>query len=142
MGKVMTLITITNPTDADLAGTGRLDPAAVRRETIDALVDTGATTLCLPADLIARLGLRVEGTRAVRLADGSRLVVPRAMGVQVEILGRDTACDALVLPEGSTALIGQIPLEALDLVVDPKNRQVMPNPAHPDAPLLDLLAVA
>ncbi len=44
----------------------------------------------------------------------------RVTGVRLEILGRDMTCDALVLPEGTQALIGQIPLEALDLIVDPK----------------------
>jgi hypothetical protein len=51
-------------------------------------------------------------------------------------------CDALVEAAGTTPLIGQIPLEALDLIVDPKNREVRVNPASPDMPLLDLLAVA
>ncbi|MBI4703536.1 MAG: hypothetical protein HY744_20690, partial [Deltaproteobacteria bacterium] len=58
---------------------------------------------------------------------------------RLEILGRETTCDALVLPEGATALVGQIPLEALDLVVDPKSREVTVNPASPDAPLFELL---
>jgi len=48
-------------------------------------------------------------------------------------------CDALVLPAGTTALIGQIPLEGLDLVVDPKSRDVHVNPASPDGPLMELL---
>jgi hypothetical protein len=39
-------------------------------------------------------------------------------------------------------LIGQIPLEELDLVVDPKSRELSVNPASPDMPLLDLMAVA
>jgi hypothetical protein len=53
----------------------------------------------------------------------------------VEILGRDTVCEAFVLPAGTTALLGQIPLEALDLIVDPSSREVRVNPASPDAPL-------
>jgi hypothetical protein len=40
---------------------------------------------------------------------------------------------------GTTALIGQIPLEALDLIVDPKSREVRVNPESPDAPLLEIL---
>jgi predicted aspartyl protease len=62
--------------------------------------------------------------------------------VRIEILGREMTCDALVHPEGTTPLIGQIPLEGLDLVVDPKNQGVMPNPANPDAPVLDILAAS
>ena len=105
-------------------------------------MDTGATTLALPADLVERLGLPIEGTRPARLADGSRISIPRAMGLRIEILGRDTTCEALVLPVGATALIGQIPLEALDLVVDPRSREVRINPMSPDAPLLDLLVAS
>jgi hypothetical protein len=62
--------------------------------------------------------------------------------VRLEILGRDMTCDALVEPAGTTALIGQIPLEGLDLVVDPKSREVTVNPASPDSPLMDLYATA
>jgi hypothetical protein len=53
----------------------------------------------------------------------------------------DTTCDALVLPEGATALLGQVPLESLDLVVDPRSREVSVNPASPDVPLVNLVAV-
>lgn len=60
----------------------------------------------------------------------------------MEILGRETTCDALVHEAGTTPLIGQIPLEALDLVVDPKNLVVSVNPASPDAPMLDILAAS
>jgi len=49
-------------------------------------------------------------------------------------------CDALVMPTGTTPLIGQLQLEALDLIVDSKSRDVMVNPASPDMPMLDLLA--
>jgi hypothetical protein len=49
---------------------------------------------------------------------------------------------ALVVPAGATALIGQIPLEELDLIVDPKSRALKVNPASPDAPRLDLLSAA
>jgi clan AA aspartic protease len=138
MGKTMTPIRLTNTTDRENVHRGLAAPEAVRRETIEALVDTGATTLALPADVVARLGLAAQGERVVRLADGTKLPVPWVF-VAVEIVGRETVCEAVVLPEGATALIGQIPLEGLDLIVDPKSREVRVNPASPDMPLLDLL---
>ena len=52
------------------------------------------------------------------------------------------SCDALAAPEGTTPLIGQIPLEALDLVVDPRSRELRTNPAHPDGPLMYALRAA
>ncbi|MBI4917378.1 MAG: clan AA aspartic protease [Acidobacteria bacterium] len=138
----MTKVKLTNQTDWDLARAGRLDPAQVRTVEVEALVDTGATMLALPADVCRTLGLVEEGVRNVRYADGRRRSVPWVGGVRVGILGRDMTCDALVQAEGTTPLIGQIPLEGLDLVVDPKSQDVSVNPASPDAPLMELMRVA
>ena len=52
----------------------------------------------------------------------------------IDILGRDTSDEAMVL--GDNVLIGQTVLEKLDLLVDCANRRVLPNPAHPDQPVL------
>jgi len=140
MGRVMTPLKLTNNTDLDKANEGLIAPAVVRTLTVEALVDTGATILMLPAEVAAHLGLPVAGQRRVRLATGRIETVSWVRGVNLEILGRDMTCDALVGPEGSTPLIGQIQLEALDLVVDPKSRDLRVNPESPDMPLLDLLA--
>jgi len=139
MGKVMAKIKLSNNTDLGNLAAGELEPEHVRTVEVEALVDTGATMLVLPADLVARLGLVSEGHRSVKYADGRIAKVPRVTGVRVEILGRDMTCDALVEAAGTTPLIGQIPLEGLDLVVDPKSREVSVNPASPDMPLMDLL---
>ena len=139
MGRVMARMKLSNGTDLGRVAEGLLDPAAVRSVEVEGLVDTGATMLVLPADVVAALGLRHEGSRQVRYADGRVATVPRVKGVHLEILGRDMTCDALVEPAGCTPLIGQIPLEALDLVVDLKSRDVRVNPASPDSPLMDML---
>ena len=141
MGKVVTRIRLTNHTDLDNLEAGRIPAAAVRSVELDALVDTGATELAIPREAAVRLGLRHAGTRRARLADGTLAQFERVSGIVLEILGRDTTCDALVLPEGAIALLGQVPLESLDLVVDPRSREVSVNPASPDVPLVDLMAV-
>lgn len=142
MGKVMTNLKITNNTDFDIAARGLIAPSQIRSVEVEALVDTGATMLALPEDVISALGVTHAGHRKVRDARGLVVAVPWVGGLRIEILGREMTCDALVLPRGATPLIGQIPLEALDLVVDPKSREVSVNPASPDVPLLDLLFVA
>jgi clan AA aspartic protease len=142
MGKVMEKIKLTNSYDEDKVQSGYWKPEQVRSMEIEALVDTGATMLMLPADVVERLGLKERGRRKVRYANGEKDTVPWVGGVRVTILGRDMIADALVEPAGTTALIGQIPLEELDLIVDPKSRELRVNPASPDAPLLDLLSVA
>jgi clan AA aspartic protease len=139
MGRVMTRIKLTNPFDRESARRGLSAPDAVRSVEIDALVDTGATTLVLPADVCRRLDLPEAGRRKVRYADGRVAERPWVAGVWIEILGREMTSDAVVEAAGTTALIGQIPLEGLDLLVNPKTRDLEVNPASPDAPLLDLL---
>jgi clan AA aspartic protease len=142
MGKVMETLKLTNDYDFALAEAGSLEPSKVRSLTIEALVDTGATMLILPADVVQCLGLPVRGHRKVRYADDRIETIPWVSGVKMEIQGREAIFSALVVPAGSTPLIGQIPLEELDFVVDPKSRELRPNPRSPDAPLLDLLRVA
>ena len=142
MGRVMTRLKITNSTDLSIAARGMIATSAVRSLEIEALVDTGATMLALPEDVVTPLGVPVLGRRRVRDARGLVIEVPWVGDLRIEILGREMTTDALVLPAGATALIGQIPLEALDLVVDPKSREVRVNPESPDLPLLDLMHVA
>ena len=139
MGKVMTKVKLTNQEDEMLARRGLLPPDEVRTLEIEALVDTGATMLVLPADVCRKLGLTEVDRRRVRYADGRVREVPRVTNVGIEILGRDMVGSALVEAEGTTPLIGQLPLEELDLVVNPGTGDLMPDPDSPDAPLLDLL---
>jgi clan AA aspartic protease len=142
MGKVMTSVKLTNDHEAQLAAAGVIESSAVRSVTIDALVDTGATMLTVPETVCRALGLPYRGVRRVRYADGRIREVPWVGGILLEILGRQMTCDALVEGERTVPLIGQIPLEGLDLVVNPKTGDLMPDPASPDAPLLDLLAAS
>ena len=142
MGKVMEKIRLTNSYDEDKVQSGYWKPEQIRSLEIEALVDTGATMLMLPADVVERLGLTERGRREVRYANGQKDTVPWVGGVRLTILGRDMIADALVEPAGTMALIGQIPLEELDLIVDPKSRTLKVNPDSPDAPLLDALTAA
>jgi predicted aspartyl protease len=105
----------------------------------EALVDTGATLLALPANFIKRLSLRKMRAVPVRYANNQIESRDLYTAVTLEILGRSATFDVLELPEGSQSLIGQIPLEALDLVVNPKSGKLSPNPLSPDAPMMDLI---
>ena len=142
MGRIMQLMKLRNSVDVVRAAEGQLAPDAVRHAEIEALVDTGATTLVLPADVVATLGLHVQGTRPVKYADGRVTDCPWVGNVEIEILGRKTITTALVHEAGTTPLIGQIPLEELDLLVDPKSRELRVNPASPDAPLMEIMSAA
>jgi clan AA aspartic protease len=130
VGRVTTEATIENLEDLWSAKRGRMAPEKVRRVTIpDALVDTGATLLSLPTRIIRQLGLEQTGAKHVVSSVGQ---THAAMfeAVRLTIQGRECTMDVLEVPDEVPALIGQIPLEHLDLVVDPRSRTLTGNPAH------------
>ena len=132
----MTKLHLWNNTDLDNAARGLIARADVREVEIDALVDTGATMLVIPVDVAARLGLPIIDHLPVCLADATVREMPVVGSLRLSILGRTMTGDALAAPVGATALIGQIPLERLDLIVDPGSREIRVNPASPDGPLM------
>lgn len=105
-----------------------LDPPQeqVRRQTIRATVDSGATKLVLPEALVNELGLPRGDKIKVRYADGRSAVRQGAEGAYVELLGRHGTFSAVVEPKRDTALLGAIVLENLDLLIDCPNERVVP----------------
>ena len=106
---------------------------------VKAVIDTGATMLVLPQDVIKELGLRKIGERRVRYANNQIQIKSVYRGVILELKGRDGIFDVLGEVGGSEPLVGQIVLEALDLIVDPITKTVIPNPRSPDMPMTEIL---
>src|SRR5438067_6593444 len=130
MGRVLTEATIVNLEDLWAVKRGLLPPDQVRQLTIsDALVDTGATLLSMPTRLIRQLGLTEQYRKRVTSSAGeTEAGVYEA--VRLTIQGRHCTMDVMEVPDSVPVLIGQLPLEHLDLVIDPRNRQLIGNPAH------------
>jgi len=139
MGLVMTKIKLSNYIEFHAAKNGLLPPDAVRSIEVDALADTGAIELCIPEELVEVLGVTVMRHRRVTVADGRKLEVAIVGPLEVEVLGRGTFADAIVLPRGTRPLLGALQMEQLDLVVVPRTGEVIGNPAHPDGPLIPIL---
>ena len=97
---------------------------------VDALADTGSVFLCIPQHVCLQLGLDVLQEREVKLADGSCVSVPYVGPVLVQFKNRTGVMGALVL--GDQVLLGAIPMEDMDLVVNPRDRTVDVNPASPN----------
>jgi clan AA aspartic protease len=130
MGEVRVRARLTNAFDESRLRRGLIEPAQVRTCEAEALVDTGAVRTVLPQEVVDRLGLEVRGQLVVGYADGRTEAVSVTEPVLVELHGRDTFDEALVL--GDEVLIGQTVLEKLDLFVDCQRGRLVPNPAHPD----------
>lgn len=102
---------------------------------LDALVDTGATFLCVTEEIALQLGFDTSevGRQTVTLADGQQRRVPKIAPVEIAFANRRYVTEAVVL--GNEALLGVIPLEAMDLVVDPRLQKLVVNPQHPNYPV-------
>jgi predicted aspartyl protease len=127
---------VANYVDLELARRGSLPPGQVRRQTVPAIVDSGAWKLVLPQAVARQLGLPLGPEVKVRYADGRQATRQEVQGIHVELLGRSDTFSALVQPKRTTALIGAIMLEALDLLVDCKNQRVIPR--DPSGPMYEI----
>jgi predicted aspartyl protease len=130
MGKVVVSAKIENLEDLYKAQQGLISPDQVRTLNVDdAVVDTGATGLMIPTRLLAMLGLRPTGTKHGRTVSGP-ITMQKYEAVRLTIQGRECTVDVHEIPDPSPVLIGQIPLESMDWVVDPVHRRLIGNPAH------------
>jgi clan AA aspartic protease len=125
MGSVRIPVTLINVRDEVAVRLGQLTAGEVRRYTTEALIDTGATRSTLPPFVADQLGLLRLGRTEAQMAGGRRVEVDVAEPVLIDVLGRQTSEDALVL--GEQALLGVTVLEKLDLVADCVRGELLPN---------------
>lgn len=134
MGEVRVKVKLSNSYDESLARRGKIKESEIRTYEADALVDTGAVSSVVPRNVMKQLGLYSIGNRVAEYADGRKDSVDLTEPIKFDIIGRETIESAMVL--GDEVIIGQTVLEVLDLLVDCNNRKVIPNPAHPDQPVV------
>lgn len=124
MGLTYADISLSNPKEPDL-----------ERIEVKALVDTGAATLCLPEHVAVQLKLDKIMEREVTLADGKRHVVPYVGPVQISFgKSKNRACFTGAYVLGERVLMGAIPMEDMDLIIEPSTRKVTVNPKSPNIP--------
>ncbi len=130
MGKVLVRATIENVNDVYNAQRGLIPAEDVHRVVIeDALVDSGSSTLLLPRAVIARLGLLPTRRKQAR-GIGGVSDIQMYSAVRLTIQDRDCVVDVGEVDDSLPVLIGQIPLEAMDWVIDMKNHRLIGNPEH------------
>ncbi len=127
-------VKLTNAGDETLVRRGLMKKEDIRTYDAEAIIDRGAVSTIIPIHVVEKLGLGIRKHTVAEYADGRKDTVGVTESLIIDILGRDTSDEAMVL--GDNVLIGQTVLEKLDLLVDCANRRVLPNPAHPDQPVL------
>jgi len=131
MGHVYANVTLMNTFDDLLAKRGDLPREDVRKKEVRVMVDSGAMTLTISEKLAEQLGLEVQKQLEVVLADGSLRKCDYVGPVNILFENRFACCHALVLPGADEILLGVIPLEEMDVIIDPTTQQLA---VHPDRP--------
>lgn len=129
VGRIVVDMHVENADDLSLVAAGQMQSAQVRFLDVHALVDTGATLVCLPKSDIARLGLRPVRQKQARTAAGP-ITQQIYSAVRATVEGRDCLVEVGELPDGSPALLSQIALELLDFWIDTTNGRLAGNPEH------------
>ena len=131
MGLVYADIELVNSDDVALLNAGIKKPEEVRREVVNMLVDSGAYMLCVNDKLRTQLGLKTILRQSAQLANGDITEVDIVGPVEVNFLNRSTSCRAMVLPGDNEPLLGSIPMEDLDVIIDPRDRVLKLPPDRP-----------
>ncbi len=131
MGLVYTNIELIRGADLVLCREGYLKADQIKRLSVKALVDSGAYMLAINQSIKAQLNLQTVDEQIAELADGTQLRLEVVGPVEIRFENRRAMVDAMVLPGEAEVLLGAIPMEEMDVMIDPKQQQLIVNPASP-----------
>jgi clan AA aspartic protease len=124
MGVTFAEITLKNSSDEVKAREGLIEEHDVRMVTVQAVVDTGAMSLVINEDLQQKLGVKTVKKRFAQIANGQRVPCEETDPVDIIWKDRDISLRAVVIPGARAVLLGAIPLENLDLMVNPVTQEL------------------
>ena len=131
MGLVYADLEIVNSDDVALAVNGYLTKDKIRKITIKTLVDSGAYMMCINENIKNQLGLKVITHQLAELANGTKEQYEIVGPIEINFKNRSTSCRAMVLPGNTEPLLGAIPMEDLDVIIDPKMQSLELPPERP-----------
>ncbi len=131
MGLVYADIDLTSVDDIVLHRRGFINEKDIKQTRVRALVDSGAYMLAINENIKAQLDLPVIEKQFATLADESLLELEVVGPVDVRFENRSTTVRAIVLPGNSEVLLGAIPMEDMDVLIDSKHQKLIVNPKHP-----------
>ncbi len=131
MGLVHTDIELINQDDISLFNSGYIPEDKVRKTNVNVLVDSGAYMMCINEEIRNQLGFKSLGYESATLANGHIEKYEIVGPVTIVFENRNTICRALVLPGNNQCLLGAIPMEDMDVVINPKLQKLVVNPEHP-----------
>ncbi len=131
MGLVYADIELINAIDLGLARRYKIGEEEVKRMRVNMLVDTGSVYMCINESVQEQLQLDLIEKRKGQLSDGSIVEYDVVGPIEVRFQNRRCVVDAMILPSDNELLLGLIPLEDMDVMVDSYRRELIVNPEHP-----------
>lgn len=131
MGLVYAEIELSNGGDAYLVRKKLIPETDLKSVRLNALVDTGAYMLSINEAVRAQLDVPFIQKQISQLADDTLIEVDIVGPIEVRFENRLTTCNAVVLPGEAEVLLGSIPMEDMDVIIEPKLQKLMVNPKHP-----------
>jgi clan AA aspartic protease len=125
MGTFKEEITLANAFDQGNAKRGFIKESEIRTLKVEAMPDTGAWTLVINEEIRQKLGLEIQETSRSSLANGQSEIYDVTEGVEIRWKDRYTVHPAVVVPNAKYILLGALPLEAMDLMVDPVHQKLV-----------------
>ncbi|MDT5122840.1 MAG: hypothetical protein QOC96_2322 [Acidobacteriota bacterium] len=132
MGLVYADLELISGDDLALHRRGFIMEDQIKRMRISVLVDSGAYMLVINEHIKKQLDLPVLGEKIAQMADESEIKVEVVGPIEIRFENRRASVDALVFPGNAEPLLGVIPMEDMDVVVDPKQRRLIVNPENPN----------
>ncbi len=131
MGLIFADLELLSAEDKALVRKGYMKKEDVKIEKVRALVDTGAYMMCINEHIKAQLDLPFVKSTEAELADGKIQSVEVVGPLIVNFKNRTTSCNAIVMPGNAEVLLGAIPMEELDVVLNPLKQTIEVNPDSP-----------
>ncbi|MBX7182008.1 MAG: hypothetical protein K1X82_07850 [Bacteroidia bacterium] len=138
MGLVYADIELINAEDTAVAERGFIDQSEIRRTKVSAIVDSGAYMLAINEEIKLQLGLRVVDRKLAGLADGTTIGLEVVGPIEIRFKNRKSITTAMVLPGNSEVLLGAIPMEDMDVIIDPLRQELLVHPERPYIPKMSL----
>ena len=125
MGTVHAELTLKNACDVSIKAKGLIKDHEVHQITVKAVADTGAMSLVINEEIQQKLDLRITDKMSAVLANGKRANCLVTEPVEVHWKNRKMTCDAVLVPGAKHVLLGAIPLEGMDLMVNPVTQELV-----------------
>jgi len=124
MGLVYENITIKNAGDVINVRRGIIGKSDIHQIDVQAIVDTGAEFIVINEDFRKKLQLDIVGKKKVTHANDEPKICQLTEPVEVHWKDRNTVVQAFVLDRVTEVFLGVIPLEGMNLIVDPLNQRL------------------